>query len=94
MAYKIRKVSKKQASKLNVYLKLRASYLTAHSYCQAKTDNCSYNSTEIHHRRGRIGNDLTDVNYFLAVCRNCHNWIEDNPKEAKELGFSVSRLSI
>jgi hypothetical protein len=42
--------------------------------------------------KGRIGNLLTDPKYFLAVCRQCHNWIEEHPKEAKELGYSVSRI--
>jgi hypothetical protein len=42
--------------------------------------------------KGRIGNLLTDTSHFLAVCRQCHSWIEEHPTEAKELGFSKSRL--
>tara|TARA_Y100000592_G_scaffold37730_1_gene59702 strand:+ start:1052 stop:1198 length:147 start_codon:yes stop_codon:yes gene_type:complete len=32
-----------------------------------------------------------DVDTWLPVCRNCHTWIENNPVDAKELGFSISR---
>jgi hypothetical protein len=42
--------------------------------------------------QGRIGNLLTDETKFLAVCRACHDWIETHPKEAKELGYSISRI--
>jgi len=27
------------------------------------------------------------------VCRSCHRWIEENPNEAKELGYSENRLN-
>lgn len=90
----IRKVSKKQSANLRLYAKVREETLFENPNCQAITEHCSYNATEIHHKKGRIGELLTDKRYFLAVCRNCHTWIEEHPKEAKELGFSVSRLSI
>jgi hypothetical protein len=32
-----------------------------------------------------------DTSTWLSVCRNCHDWIEKNPEEAKELGYSQSR---
>jgi hypothetical protein len=38
------------------------------------------------------GKYLLDVSTWLSVCRNCHNWIEVNPQDAKELGFSISRI--
>jgi hypothetical protein len=33
------------------------------------------------------------VGTWLAVCRNCHTFIEENPEAAKEMGFSESRLT-
>jgi len=39
-----------------------------------------------------VGNLLLDITHWLAVCRACHNWIENSPREAKEMGFSVTRL--
>lgn len=48
---------------------------------------------DIHHKRGKIGDLLVDTRYFLPVCRACHNFLHDNPKIAKELGFSEDRLN-
>jgi hypothetical protein len=62
-------------------------------------------TTEIHHKLGRVGfadefarlNNiplLIDVRYFLAVSRLGHRWIEENPIEAKEMGYSIDRLTL
>lgn len=61
---------------------------------------------DIHHTRGRgLGFEdeyaeergiprLLDTRYWLAVCREIHTQIENNPGWAKENGYSESRLSI
>ena len=90
----MRKVSKKQSANLRQYKKVREAYLESNPNCEAKTSNCTYIAQEIHHVRGRCGNLLQDDSNFLSVCRNCHVWIENNVKEAKELGFSKSRLEL
>jgi len=59
--------------------------------CQAKTHVCTLKSTDVHHMKGR-GKYLNDTSTWLSVCRTCHEWIENNPKDAKELGYSISRL--
>lgn len=59
--------------------------------CQV--DGCCRYAQEVHHRKGRLGDLLTDTKYFLAVCGICHNKIELQPKWAKENGYSVSRLA-
>lgn len=46
---------------------------------------------DVHHKRGKEGDLLYDVRYFLAVCRKCHTWIHDNPELAYEQGWSLSR---
>ena len=48
-------------------------------------------ATEIHHMKGRIGELLNDERYWLAVSREGHAWIELNPEEAKEKGWSLNR---
>lgn len=58
--------------------------------CQAKIHKCSLSSTDVHHMRGR-GKYHLDTTTWLSVCRNCHTFIELNPEDAKELGFSISR---
>jgi hypothetical protein len=46
-------------------------------------------TTEVHHKYS--GKDrakyFLDVSTWLAVSREGHNWIHDNPKQARELGY-------
>jgi hypothetical protein len=49
-------------------------------------------ATEIHHMKGRMGKLLIDERYFLAVSREGHIKIGDNPEWAMEMGYSLSRL--
>lgn len=73
------------------YAVLRKAYLDSHQMCQAHLSGCSTYATDIHHKAGR-GENMLDQSTYLAVCRPCHQWIELNPTEAKEKGFSVERL--
>jgi len=83
-------ISKKQAERLKEYRKLRDEYMKVHETCE--TRDCSSPATEVHHSAGRIGDLLTDTNYFLAVCRRCHRYIEEHPQWAKDNGYSFNRL--
>jgi hypothetical protein len=84
--------SKKRATQEREYSKVRKDFLLSSPTCQAKLPNqCTIHTTDVHHMKGRIGELLTNPQYFLAVCRACHTWIELHPKEAKELGFSISK---
>lgn len=82
--------SVKRAKQEREYKKNRRIYLELTPVCE----RClSATSTDVHHRKGRMGDLLVDATYFLAVCRECHKWIEENPIEAKNAGFSLSRLA-
>ena len=74
----------------NQYSELRKEYLLKNHMCHACIDNCTSLATEVHHKRGR-GIYHLDISTWLPVCRNCHSWIELNPIDAKELGFSQKR---
>lgn len=79
--------SEKRSKEERAYLTLREVFL--------KDKICPITgqpATEIHHKKGRIGKLLCDVKYWLAVSREGHIWIENNPKEAKEKGYSLDRL--
>jgi hypothetical protein len=76
---------------MSAYKKLRIKFLTDRM-CEAKIYNCTLKATDVHHKKGRIGDNMLDTTHWLAVCRSCHNWIENNPEESKELGFSTNRL--
>jgi hypothetical protein len=78
---------------MDEYSKKRIAFLALHHNCQAKLVGCTSNATDVHHKIGRIAESFLNIRTWLAVCRSCHKWIEENPKEAKELGFSNSRLN-
>jgi AMMECR1 domain-containing protein len=86
-------VSKKRQVAMDEYSKRRLAFLSLHQFCQAKLVGCTGSSTDVHHKAGRVGDNYLNMNTWLAVCRNCHSWIETNPIEAKELGLSESRLN-
>lgn len=88
----IRKVSKKLARENRKYSTLREQFLEANPECMAKLKNCRGEATDVHHQKGRIGDNLLDTDSWLAVCRPCHLFIESHPLKAKELGLSESRL--
>jgi hypothetical protein len=56
-------------------------------------DSFDSEGIQIHHKKGRIGHLLWNTKYFLAVCPNCHRYIEDHPEQARSNGWSLSRLS-
>ena len=90
----INRVSDKKKQKDVEYSKLRKLYLGSHPFCEAKLPGiCTAEATDIHHKSGKIGDDYLDVNNFIALCRACHIWLENNPIEAKELGLSKNRLT-
>lgn len=81
-------ISKGQSERLSVYRKKRDRFMEANPKCAV----CGGESTDLHHMKGRVGKNLTDTSNFLAVCRPCHNKIEENPEWAKQNGYSKNRL--
>lgn len=94
----IRKVSSKQAKSVSEYSKEKGPWIDG-QICQ----RCfTHLASEVHHKRGRTGfadlwararniTLLMDKRLWLAVCRDCHEWIEKNPTLAREQGFSQAR---
>ena len=75
------------------YSKKRIIFLNEHPMCEAHIAGvCTGTSSEIHHKAGRIGKLLLDIRYWLSTCRSCHQFIEMNPKAAREMGLSTTRL--
>jgi len=88
----IRPRSSKKVKEDKIYSELRKAFLTEKPLCEASIKHvCSNLSTEIHHMKGRLGNNYLDTKTWLAVCRGCHSFIEEHPKIAKELNFSQNR---
>ena len=86
-------ISDKRRVEMDEYSRRRLAFLALHILCQAKLSCCTGQSTDVHHKEGRVGDNYLNMSTWLAVCRQCHTLIENNPEEAKELGFSSSRLN-
>lgn len=88
----ISRFSKKRVKENRKYSAQRKEHLKEGDECEAKLPGCTGLATELHHPAGRTGEKLLSVRKCKKVCRNCHSWIEQRPKKAKELGLSESRL--
>ena len=89
----VNKVSDKERVRQQQYRKARIAFLKQIPYCEVRAEGCTHQATEVHHKAGRIGENLLDVSTWLSTCHNCHEKIEQQPKWAKENGFSISRLN-
>ena len=85
-------ISVKMKQTVDEYSKLRNLFMVANPSCKAGLVGCTAIATDIHHKAGRGENHLK-ISTWLPVCRSCHRWIEENPNEAKELGYSENRLN-
>lgn len=86
------RVNKKEAARRG-YAKARKLYLSEHPYCEARLASCTGAATEVHHKKGRTGDLLTDPTYFMAVCHTCHMEIEEMGAEVYERGFKIKRTT-
>jgi hypothetical protein len=93
----LRSKSNKRAKEDKVYLALRKDFLLDFSECQGQAvgNGCSFlklcPSTEIHHMKGRAGENYLDTENWLAVGRRCHTFITENHSLAVEKGLSKPR---
>lgn len=85
-------MSKKLSKQRVTYRQLREEFLRKpeNMFCAVYP---SIPATQIHHMKGR-GKYLNDTSTWLGVSDTGHEWIEANPKLAKERGFSMSRLQL
>lgn len=86
----IRRVSKKRAKENRLYYQLRRTFLGVNPTCQANLPEekvfCTHYSTDVHHvlRRGKY---LNVPSTWLAVCRNCHEYLHQHPSMARTLNL-------
>ena len=82
----IRSKSKKLTKEERLYNRMRIPWLEKRPVCEARYEGCTHRSTDVHHIKGR-GIWLLIKEWWLAVCRNCHEHIHKHPKQAREDGF-------
>lgn len=90
---RIKRVSDTKKQQDVVYLRLRKEFLNKpeNQFCKARLENCTINTSDIHHMRGR-GEYYLDTSTWLPVCRNCHTKIhsEMSSEELIQLGLKIS----
>ena len=84
----IKPISDKRMAQMKMYRQVRDEYMMSHPKCEV----CNNDASDLHHKRGRVGDYYTDIKHFLSVCRSCHTKIEENPEWAKRFGYSENRL--
>ena len=91
----INPVSKKRRSQLTERAQTRRIVLGRVESCEAGIEGlCTYVPTDVHEIKTRArGGSITDPDNCLALCRNCHTFITDNPAWALEHGFVVHALA-
>ena len=74
----IPKISQKRKIENAKYIVLRIEFLgkKENSICPVTGEK----TTEIHHKKGRVGSLFLDIRYWLAVSREGHKKIEENPE--------------
>lgn len=77
---RINPISNNLKEQLKIYRIVRDKYMAENENCEI----CFAPANDLHHKKGR-GKNLSEVKYFMAVCRKCHNYIHDNPKKSREL---------
>lgn len=83
--------SDKRAKQYKLYGPIQKQFLIDNPICQAKIKCHGAPATEVHHGAGKTEWLLIDIQYFVAICRDCHNWELANSKAAKDAGISVLR---
>jgi len=51
-------------------------------------------TSQVHHKAGRVGRLYLYVPFWLAVSPEGHEWIHGNPKEAYGLGFLIKSSTV
>lgn len=85
----IPKFSNKKLEELKEYRVVRDEYMMNNPVCEFH--GCNKEATDIHHKLHiRYGKALTDVDWFMAVCRYHHNFIHENPLQSVKNGYLAS----
>lgn len=83
----INRVSDVQKERNEIYFPLRDQYFLEHPVCEFP--GCNSTELTLHHKKGRLGDLLFDVKYFMSVCLPHHTYIENNILESLEKGWMI-----
>jgi hypothetical protein len=90
---RIAPVSRKGAARTRAYNKLRiAVYERSGGRCEIMAfHGCTGQCEQVHHKQGRVGDRMTDLDKMVGICQNCHEYIGRNPRLAYEQGWMLKR---
>jgi hypothetical protein len=80
----MKQVSDKRRAQLAQYSREKKTFLVKHHTCQVCNRRRAF---DVHHRKRREGKLLLDKNFWLAVCRVCHEKVHSEPRWAREMGY-------
>lgn len=84
----MRRVSKKRAVALRLYMKRRDEFLAERTRCEFPL-GCDSQADVLHHRRGRFGGRLLDERYWAGSCSFHNDFAETHTGEALACGWLV-----
>ena len=86
----MRRISDARKKLEQIYYKIvRPKYLEEHPICECCGER---KSMQIHHKKGRRGQLLIEVRFFMAVCLLCHGRIEKEKGWAFSMGYRLDRI--
>lgn len=57
--------------------------------CRAQLKGCDVRASDGHELKRRSqGGDPTDPAHVIPLCRPCHRWVTEHPREARALGLT------
>lgn len=96
---RINPISKKECQRKKKYRPIRDNYVAENPDCRMNiTEGCTKENprptVDVHHMKGKIEDLLFDTEFFCPGCRQCHDYAETHPTEAKILGISLNRVKL
>lgn len=85
---RLRPVSARRRRELAEYTKLRRAFLEGRARCEFP-EGCHARSAEVHHKRGREGARLLDVDWWAASCSYHNAYAETHTGHALAIGWLV-----
>jgi hypothetical protein len=67
---------------------LRKAFLLGREWCEFPL-GCSARATVVHHRRGRFGARLLDIDWWAASCAHHNDYAETNTGHSLAIGWLV-----
>lgn len=94
---KIPKAAKKESDSTKVtkkeLKKLYPEFLSKHPVCEIKMKGCTVKATCVHHKHGRLKDNILNQKTWMASCSNCNLIVEIKDAEAREKGFKKSKFT-